>query len=382
MLIKKLKYTIFFLACILASVVLCSCGNPHAQDYLNDQMHESLNTLKRVDDAGKLYEMDIKFDYESKEFQELLAKNNLVKPNYGCTTFSTHNDSDDVVSCRNFDANHRVNGSNNEDGIFVIYHCHQEGLYKSISIGDIKYLNDDNEKFSPGALDDGKTDISNIVLSLFDPLDGINEKGLSVFSLDSDVKSNEEPYTALDPKHESCTVAAVMRHILDKCATVDEACEMVKQYNIIGYYDTTELNHLFVTDQSGKSKVIEWRHNEVRFADTDVSSNFYQTWNDAEPHKSVLDSRLINTYKNYTYGYGHGYDRFNTVVSTLQQNAEGYKTKMNQDTIRDLLSVVSQKPYKEKSSFTQYSTVYNNNKLSLDLWLSRDFSKKYSFSIS
>lgn len=349
-----MKKITFLIASLIVLCTLCSCGhNPHNSSDLTNDMHESLNTVKRVDDVGKLYEMDVKFDYESSDFNKLLENNKLTKTKPGCTTFMTHNENNDVVSCRNFDTNHKANKSEIEDGIFVVYHCHNEGSYKSISIADIKYLNDENEKYKLGALDDGNTDTSNIVLSIYDPLDGLNEKGLSVFSLSSDITQGETPYTGVNPNLESCTIGVLMRHILDKCATVEEACELAKQYNVFGYYDAPVPNHLFISDNSGVSKAIEWRGNEMRIVDSNVSTNFYLAWDDK---------------------YGHGQDRYNIATETLKQ-------KTNKEIIKNLLSAVAQHPKTEKSSLTQYSAFYNNQKLTLDIWMSRDYSKKYSFNI-
>lgn len=156
------------------------------------------------------------------------------------------------------------------------------------------------------------------------------------------------------------------------------------------YTGSKKLDHIFVTDASGASKVIEWRYNEIRVADTDIATNFYQTWDDSEPHmvKTSIqyenDSQLSGMYMNYRYG--HGYGRFNIVASTLQQYAEldgngQYRSRLTNELARNLLSLVAQQMTPEMTSMTQYSVIYNSSTLSADIWLGRDYSGKISFEI-
>ena len=395
---SMMKRIIAILTLVIVVIFSCSsCGsfaagnrNPQSDVRLDDGMRRSLRTLKRVDDSGALYEMDVTFDYYSDAMQQIATEENFINHEHGCTAFMTYNENNEVITCRNFDTNHRAKNVEDAAGVFVIYHCHPEGKYRSVSIADAKYLGPEGSSRHPGALDDGKSDVSSVIYGIYDTLDGMNEKGLTVSTLSSDLREDERCYDVFVPGQETCVSGTIMRHMLDECATVDEAVQLVQHYNVMPYPGSKKLDHIFVSDAGGVSKVIEWRYNEIRVADTDIGTNFYQTWDDSEPHKVKTsieyenDSQLSKTYKNYRYGYGHGYERFNIVASTLQQYAEfdsndHYRSHLTNELARNLLSLVAQQITPQMTSITQYSVMYNSDTLSADIWMARDYSKKYSF---
>ena len=72
---------------------------------------------------------------------------------------------------------------------------------------------------------------------------------------------------------------------------------------------------MFVTDDSGSSAVLEWRNNTFIVTYTDMITNFYVAFDDAED--CYLDGGLKEKFIapaenpfNYRFGYGHGYERF------------------------------------------------------------------------
>lgn len=391
-----------FIAISLTVMLLLSCSacgsnprgnrNPKNDIRLDDAMRESLSTLKRIDPSGMLYEMDVSFDYYGDAMMKIAVDENFINHEHGCTAFMTYNENDEVIACRNFDTNHRAKNAEDAAGIFIIYHCRPEGKYRSIGIGDAKYFGPEGSSRHPGDLDDGKTDVSSVIYGIYDTLDGMNEKGLTVSTLSSDLRGDESCYAVFTPGQETCVTGTLMRYMLDECATVDEAVELAGNYNVKPYNGSKKLDRIFISDASGASKIIEWRYDEIRVTDTDIATNFYQTWDDSEPHKVKTsieyenDSQLSKTYKNYRYGYGHGYERFNIVASTLQQYAEldgngDYRSRLTNELARNLLSLVAQQMTPEMTSMTQYSVIYNSSSLSADIWLSRDYSVKYSIKI-
>lgn len=394
---KRTIAALLFTVLVISSFTACGSSsnnnrNPKSDTRLDDDMRRSLDSLKRIDSSGMLYEMDVTFDYYSDAMQKIVAEENYINHDHGCTSFMTHNENNDVITCRNFDTNHRAKNEKDAAGIFIIYHCHPVGKYKSISIGDAKYFGEEGGMRHPGALDDGRSDVSNVLYGIYDTLDGMNEKGLTVSTLSSDLSEDEYCYNVFKHGCETCVIGTILRYMLDECATVDEAVQLAHKYNVMPYTGSKKLDHIFVSDASGDSKVIEWRYDEIRVADTDIATNFYQTWNDSAPHKVKTsikyenDSQLSKTYMNYQYGYGHGYERFNIVASTLQQYAEfdinnNYKTHLTNELARNLLSLVAQQMTPEMTSMTQYSVIYNSSTLSADIWLYRDYLTKYNVAV-
>lgn len=397
---KNRKYvSCAFLLCtsVLFVALISACANiskvnPYNSNDLDQGMQQSLSTLKRLDKDGKLYEIDISNDYYNEASQKIIDEEKFQIRDFGCTAFMTHNENGDVITGRNFDTNHKAKNLEDSQGVFVAYHCHLDGCYKSVAFSDAKYFNDEMANCKPGSLDDKQTDISGVINGIYDPLDGMNEKGLTASTLYSDTRKDEQGYSVREPNKNTIVTGLLIRYILDKCATVDEAVELSKNYNIMPYSGKKGIEHILLTDANGKSIVIEWRNNEMRVADTDISTNFYQTWQDPEPYKVKLskeydnDSQLSKTYKNYKYGYGHGYGRFNIVASAFQQYAEydenhKYYSKMSDELARNLLSIVAQQYSQQLTSMTQYSTLYNNSNLTTKIWLSRDYDNYYEFGI-
>ena len=58
-----------------------------------------------------------------------------------------------------------------------------------------------------------------------------------------------------------------------------------------------------------------------------------------------------------------------------------YSTRLTDELARNLLSLVAQQHTPEMTSMTQYSVIYNQSALTADVWLSRDYSKKYTFKV-
>ena len=88
------------------------------------------------------------------------------------------------------------------------------------------------------------------------PLDGMNEKGLAIGVLviqDGKVHQN----TGKVP----ITTTSAIRMVLDKAATVDEAIELLKNYDMNSSGETGY--HFQIADASGNTAVIEYINNEM-----------------------------------------------------------------------------------------------------------------------
>lgn len=264
-------------------------------------------------------------------------------------------------------------------------HCAPEGKYKSLGIADAFWLAMAGGNICAGALDDGYTDTSLAVLLPYLIVDGINEKGLTVSILKLDVKEGEAAVKQQEPSKTTIGYFVLARYILDSCATVEEAIALAQEYNIsnTGGIDL----HLFVTDSTGASIVLEWRYNQLTVTDTNAVTNFYVGFDDAEDRykdgicteKAVI---LDNTVREYHYGYGHSYHRLNGIVSALERyidfSQENYITKMTQTQAMRILSVAAQDPSTEATSMTQYSVIYNAQDASATIWLHQDYDTAYN----
>jgi len=108
----------------------------------------------------------------------------------GCSAFTTYNQDNDFMFCRNYDYCH-YDPSGVPTGINVVVTTKAENKLKSIAVCDAYWL--DTKNYYKGVLDDGKTDISNLVILPYMCVDGMNEAGVSVGLFALDTKEGESP---------------------------------------------------------------------------------------------------------------------------------------------------------------------------------------------
>jgi len=100
------------------------------------------------------------------------------------------------------------------------------------------------------------------------PLDGMNEKGLTVSINILDFGRMKQNTILPD-----ITTTVAIRYLLDKTDSVDKAYEVLKSFDMQFIIDL--LVHFAITDASGKSIVVEYINNEINYVDSPVSENFY-----------------------------------------------------------------------------------------------------------
>lgn len=361
--------------------------NPHEAEWLTDEMNASLETLERIDDDGYMYEMDFDYDYYNNPvLLEIMKEYGIYDA--GCSAFVTWNETgDSVLTARNYDYKHTT-PEGEITGLNVAIHCAPEGKYRSIGIADAYWLDYEKGTFCSGVLDDETTDISLLVLLPYVCMDGINEKGVSVSILKLNIKEGEEPVYQKEEGKTTIGHSVLMRYILDSCASVEEAIALAEQYNITGAFGMNF--HIFVTDATGASAVLEWRYGKMFVTDVNVVSNFYSGFDDAEDYykDGVLVEnvvRLESTVKEYRYGYGHGYHRLTGIVSALERyidfTEDEYMTKMTKTQAMHILSVAAQDPGTEATSMTQYSVVYDTKNCSAVVCMHQDYDSVYTITL-
>ncbi len=389
-LVKKSLAILVALVVALAGLLTAACAestaNPHAAEWLSPDIAASLDTLKRVDEDGVLYEMNCDYDYYTPVFSAILTQFGAFDA--GCSAFTTWNETGECfLTARNYDYRH-YDPSGAYTGLNVALHCAPEGKYKSIGVADACWLALAGGEYYAGVLDDGATDTSLVAVLPYLCVDGLNEKGLSISILKLDIKDGETPVDQQESGKHTVAHSVLARYILDSCATVDEAVALAKEYNVrnIAGMDF----HIFVTDATGASIVLEWRNNELTVTETNAVTNFYVGFDDAEDRykDGVCTEKALtlgNTVREYHYGYGHGYHRFAGMVSALERyidfTQEDYITKMTPEQALRILSVAAQDPGTEATSMTQYSIIYDAQHGCATLWLGQDYATSYTISL-
>jgi len=382
-------------------------ANPHKLK-LPKGFIKSIESVKRIDDLGRLYYIENKSNYY------LLEKyvNMLASP--GCSTFLLENEQGEKLFCRNYDFVHyKYNDKKNDmTALNIVVHNKNWGAkYESIGVADGFWLDNAKGRLFEGSLDDGETDISSLALIPFLCMDGMNSKGLAVSimhlptenewteieykpyeSLEEEEKkkcvhlenAGEEP-KRLDVKVKSGFIAindidqkawkvnknfsahqkvkgrktmfhpVLMRRMLDYCKNVEEAVKLAKKTNIRSPLPDNDY-HIMVSDKTGKAVVLEWVQNELIINETSLSTNYYLS---REDH----------------YGYGH--DRYEMI-----QKAKEEKKQFKEEEAIQLLKEVSQ-DFRENRfvGLTLWTSFYNLTKGTMKLWQFVDYEKGYDFEI-
>ena len=176
-------------------------------------------------------------------------KPNVTTPEGGCTTVTGGN-----IFARNFDWD--------QAGNYMILHTEPDDGYASIATSNLSFL---------GFGDDWKPTSSTekfmAMASVYVPLDGMNEKGLCVADLieidgDTDVPDTDKP---------DLTIVGAIRLVLDYAANVEEAVQLLSQYDV--FPSVSRMHHLSLSDRSGNSVVVEWEGGELKATPTKVVTN-------------------------------------------------------------------------------------------------------------
>ncbi|MGM9740755.1 MAG: linear amide C-N hydrolase [Candidatus Cryptobacteroides sp.] len=391
----KLK-AMLTLGALASAMILTSCcdkngptqtSNPAGliDDPAKLEMLHSLVDLEG--NKGRLYEMTYTVDYKLDEALNagIVGQNSLIqfamthlmdhssskaptlRYDAGCSAFAC-TDKNDFLMGRNFDFNHK-----NEKGErimipAIVVHTAPKGGKKSVSFVDGQFV-----YLESGFYTDGESDLSILMALPYLLLDGINEDGFAISVLKLDGEPTRQHYS--DRKNIFTTVA--MRMLLDRASTVEEATQMLDQYNMCMDDDPASY-HFFMADATGDYAIVEYTFEEGEKYPTRMEvlrgddvwryvTNFYASPSMIDsPHGSVIST--------------HGKWRYDT----LKVNLAKYQYKLDPAQAMSLLEKVAQGPDDEEqrsTGFTQWSEVFNLSKRTVRMSILREFDKTFNFTI-
>lgn len=235
---------------------------------------------------------------------------------FGCSTFTVSGTNNERYFGRNFDWN-TCNG--------MIVKNNPTSGYSSISTVNMDFVQQGvGSKYST------LSDKSKIIASLYFPVDGMNEKGLGIsVNMVKDDATIEQ-----DTSKKDITTSTAIRLILNQAATVDEAVELLQNYDLhasFGY-----MIHFAIVDASGDCVAVEYIDNVMNVIDTPILTNFYLTPGDK-----------------YGIGTTQSHERFTILEDKLEE-----MPTMTYEQVRDTLSSVSKGNFGEFES-TEWSVAYD-----------------------
>lgn len=270
-----------------------------------------------------------------------------VNPDGACSTFIATTPEDDNLFGRNFDY---------VPSIGLIVRTQPKNGYESISVVNLNHLGLSKDNMPT-------KNILNRVITLaapYAPLDGMNEKGLAI-----GVLVIKDGVVHQDTGKVPITTTSAIRMVLDKAATVDEAIELLEQYDMNSSGETGY--HFQIADANGDTAVVEYIDNEMHVLTKE------------EGHIAATNFVLYNDMNK-----GTGQDRYASIMKK-QKETNGIMTE--QDAMDLLLSVPSQGTRESEEisggipTDTQWSCVYNLDDLTLQICTNRKTDRVYNYSL-
>lgn len=256
-----------------------------------------------------------------------------VSFDFGCSTLTTKKTGGSYVMGRNFDYT-------GENPRAMIIHTKPENGYESYSTTWLDFLGFGSD-FVPENMQNRYISLA----SVYVPLDGINEKGLCV----ADLINGDSELTSQKTEKVDVTTTTAIRLLLDKAANVDEAIELLKQYDM--HSDIGRSHHLSISDSSGKSVVVEYINGEMIVTDTPVVTNHY-----------------LSQGEKFGVGNEESHRRYDELMKKSEDT-------LSTDDMADCMESVS---YPDN---TQWSIVYDMENLELDFYFQRQFDNPLTFSV-
>lgn len=259
---------------------------------------------------------------------------------FGCSTITVQNAEGEVLFGRNFDWN-------SCDAMIVT--SYPENAYASVSTVNMKFIRQGTGGVAGLA---SKADEVRTVAALYAPLDGMNEKGLAVsVNMIQDSATIDQ-----DTEKPDITTTTAIRLLLDKAGSVEEAVELLGQYDM--HASMGLMVHLAITDALGNSVVVEYIGNEMVVTETPVVTNFYL----AEGEK-------------YGVGTEQSHERYEILMNCLKENSVMEETK-----VKDVLDRVSKDNFGEFES-TEWSIVFNLSKGKATYYHRENYTQGYVFTL-
>jgi len=180
------------------------------------------------------------------------------------------------------------------------------------------------------------------LICIYIPLDGMNDKGLTV-SVNMVYGRTVADQNTSKP---DITLSTAVRLLLDRAATVDEAFEILKSYDM--HAGATGIQaHIAITDASGKAIVVEYIDNEIEKIEDPINENFY-----------LYD----NFRKNVDDGNGNIVDHLVGVRYDIIKERMEEIPKMSFDNVKETLILANQCNSSNAIVKTEWSVIYDKSK--------------------
>lgn len=334
---------------------------------LSQDRLESIASIKKISDFDNLnlYSMEICYDYDldnlilpagchdENEYSKRATNEALPgfdiefeTPDFGCSAFTLTAADGKTYMGRNYDFKF--------DTSAMQVYCHPKDGYASVSYCAMDNFNVEDPFVSEEAA-------ASCLMSPFMCLDGMNEKGVAIATLTLPCAP-----TVQDTGKPVITTASIIRLVLDRAASTEEAIELISQYDMLAICGRDY--HFYISDSTGDGRVVEYDLNDDArpMVVTPISSitNYF----------GMYEDRVIAGQSNGKLGTGK--DRKEKIESEIARAGDN----SCKQTAWAALKLASTAPNPESIiSNTQWSVVYNLTDKSHEFALHRRWAHPYSF---
>ena len=281
-------------------------------------------------------------DDMAQQLAKLLSKGYYTPPKmpdtakFGCSTLTAKTPDNKILMGRNFDY---------PSGTGVVLHTFPKNGYENISTFDVTLYG-----FGEGYLPEGFQRQYMALSGLFVALDGINEKGFAI----ADLVAGDNAETHQNTGKPALTTTAALAYLLKRAANVDEAVELLKGIDM--HSDINYAHHFAMSDNTGKSVVVEYVDNQMIVTKTSAVANHY------------LCAEKLNA------GWIEGDDRYKRLCE-VYDNAGGVLDSLK---LQEAVFSVSQP---SPNYGTQWTMIMNLSKPSVTYFRKRNFEKPFHFEL-
>ena len=181
---------------------------------------------------------------------------NLQPGDFACSALHVENPTGGQMMGRNFDW---------DNCKAMVIRSFPKNAYASVSTANLDFLG-----FGPDYQPKGMINQFKATAAVYVPMDGINEKGVVIADL---MAGDKELTDQNDETKANLTTTTAIRLVLNYAADVDEALDLLGQYNI--HSDIGSAHHFIIADAKGASVAVEWVSGEMVVTPTDVLNNHY-----------------------------------------------------------------------------------------------------------
>ena len=366
----KAKKILLICLAVLAGLVLIATGTIWAIWHNEISSVLSLKQISvRNDDHldGSVYQMNISGGYYFDEYLEQGGASNdgdlinfitdhitkglldmeISESSIGCSSFTGTLEDGDRIFGRNYDFD--------KTNTCIVFTNPGGDRHASVSTVDLQFLGLDQEKDVTSLMDKIKC-----LAAAYAPLDGMNDAGVSC-GIYMTYQGAETVPTDQNTEKPDLTSTTMLRLVLDYADNVDEAVELISQYDLHDSAGTSY--HYMIADSTGKSAILEWI-NGTDSTDNDGSQRELKiTYSDADPATGTSDYQCVTNFIVSPDYYENqedmkGLDRYEHILGRLQENGG---TFADEEEAMVLLSEVGRRSWDndDANGCTVHSVVYN-----------------------